>query len=274
MGQVLPTLFLSHGSPMHALEAGRAGRAWAALGERLGKPRAVLVASAHWESEWPMVSLAAKLETLHDFGGFPEALYKLRYPSPGEPEVAREALELVRAGGIAASGNGCRGLDHGAWVPLLYMYPDADVPVVEISVQPRLGAAHHERVGAVLAPLREAGVLILGSGHLTHNLREWAVHARRVGLAPQETAPAAYVEAFRSWVDAALRDPEGGRLARWLEDAPEARRAHPTPEHFLPLPFAYGAAGPGPEVERFDLGVDAGVLALDAYLFHPREAAH
>jgi 4,5-DOPA dioxygenase extradiol len=263
----LPTLFISHGSPMHALEAGRAGAAWAALGRELPRPKAVLIASAHWESEWPMLTSGQRLETIHDFGGFPRRLYELRYAAVGAPDIAQRAVDLIRAAGIPANGNGCRGLDHGAWVPLMHMYPQADVPVVQISLQPQLGAAHHLRVGEILAPLRSDGVLIVGSGHMTHNLHEWIGIARRNRMQPTEVEAAPYVQQFRDWVERALRADDRVSLARWQELAPQARRAHPTDEHFLPLPFAFGAAGPAPQVERLDLGVDSGVLAMDAYAF-------
>lgn len=265
----LPTLFISHGSPMHALQPGHAGAAWARLGRELPRPKAVLVASAHWESEWPMLTTGARPETIHDFGGFPAALYEIRYAAPGEPKIAQRAIELIHAAGITANGNGCRGLDHGAWVPLMHMYPDADVPVVQVSLQTRLGAAHHLRLGEVLAPLRDDGVLIVGSGHMTHNLREWIGFARRHGMQPAQTDPEPYVREFRNWVDDALRRCDRDGLSRWLEFAPHARRAHPSDEHFLPLPFAFGAAGPLPRVERIDLGVDSGVLAMDAYVLWP-----
>jgi 4,5-DOPA dioxygenase extradiol len=267
---MLPTLFLSHGSPMTALHAGRAGAAWAAWGRDLPRPRAIVIASAHWESEWPMLTTGSRLETMHDFGGFPPALYQLRYPAPGAPAVAQRAIELIRAAGMAANGNGCRGLDHGAWVPLLHMYPSADVPVVQVSLQTQLGAAHHLRLGEILAPLRQDDVLIVGSGHLTHNLREWIDFARRHGMQPAETEPQPYVRDFAAWVEGALRNDDRAALARWKETAPHVVRAHPTDEHFLPLPFAFGAAGPKPRVERLDLGVDSGVLAMDAYAFWPR----
>jgi len=266
---MLPTLFISHGSPIHALQAGRAGAAWAALGRDLPRPKAVLIASAHWESEWPMLTTGGRPETIHDFGGFPPALYELRYAAPGAPAVAERAIELIRAAGIAANGNGCRGLDHGAWVPLLHMYPQADVQVVQISLQPQLGAAHHLRLGEILAPLREEGVLIVGSGHMTHNLREWLAFARRHHMQPTDAGAEPYVREFSEWVDDALRRDDRDRLARWIEQAPHARRAHPTDEHFLPLPFAFGAAGPAPRVERLDLGVDSGVLGMGAYAFWP-----
>jgi 4,5-DOPA dioxygenase extradiol len=270
---MLPTLFVSHGSPMHALHEGRVARVWAALARRLPRPRAILVASAHWETELPMVSTSARPETIHDFGGFPPELYKLRYAAPGAPEVAQRALELLKAAGLPASGNGCRGLDHGAWVPLLHLYPGADVPVAQVSVQPSLDAAHHLRLGAALAPLPREDVLVVGSGHMTHNLREWIAYVRRHGMQPGDTPAEPYVEAFRRWIDRALREDDRDALAAWRERAPHALRAHPSDEHFLPLPVAFAAAGPAPRVERIDAGVDAGVLAMDAYLFWPREAA-
>jgi len=267
---MFPTLFISHGSPMHALQAGLAGTAWAALGRDLPKPKAVLIASAHWESEWPMLTTGSRPETIHDFGGFPPALYELRYAAPGAPKLAERAIELIRAAGMPANGNGCRGLDHGAWVPLLHMYPQANVPVVQLSLQPQLGTAHHMRLGESLAPLRDEGVLIVGSGHMTHNLREWIAVARRDGMQPANGEAEPYVREFSEWVDFTLRSDDRERLAHWLELAPHARRAHPTDEHFLPLPFAFGAAGPAPRVERFRLGVDGGVLAMDAYSFWAR----
>jgi 4,5-DOPA dioxygenase extradiol len=266
-----PTLFLSHGSPMHAMSAGRAGEAWAALGQRLPRPTAILVASAHWETELPMVATTKQPETIHDFGGFPPELYRIRYAAPGAPEAAERALQLLRAAGLPASANGCRGLDHGAWVPLLRLAPAANIPVAQISIQPTLGADHHLRVGAALAPLSRDGVLVIGSGHLTHNLREWIDDARRRGsMSIDEREPVSYVSEFREWVDTALRSGDHAALARWQQQAPHALRAHPTPEHFLPLMLALGAAGEAPLVEHIDAGVDSGVLAMDAYLFWPR----
>jgi 4,5-DOPA dioxygenase extradiol len=267
---MLPTVFLSHGSPMHALHAGRAGLAWAELGRRLPRPRAVLVASAHWETELPMLGLADRPQTIHDFSGFPPALYTLRYAAAGAADVARRAIDTLKAAGFTVSGNGCRGLDHGAWVPLLHMYPQADVPVAQISLQTTLGAAHHLRLGRALASLAAEDVLVIGSGHMTHNLGEWVNYVRQHGMAPANTPPAPYVEQFRQWVQTQLESGDDEALAQWKRQAPHAARAHPSDEHFLPLPFAYGAAGPGPRVERIDAGVDAGVLAMDAYVFWPR----
>ena len=165
----LPTLFLSHGSPMNGIESTPSSLAWAALARELPKPRAVLMASAHWETSVPMLTGNPKPETIHDFGGFPDALFQVRYPAPGAPDLAAQAVALLKDAGITAGVNGCRGLDHGAWVPLRWMYPDNDVPVVEISLQPSLGTARHVELGRALASLADDGVLIVGSGHATHN---------------------------------------------------------------------------------------------------------
>jgi 4,5-DOPA dioxygenase extradiol len=276
---MLPTVFVSHGSPMHAIDAGRAGDVWARLGRTLPRPSAVLIASAHWETELPMLSTTRQPETIHDFGGFPPELYKISYATPGAPDVAQRAIQLLHSGGLSATANACRGLDHGAWVPLRRMFPNADVPVAQVSIQPSLDAAHHLRLGAALAPLSSAGVLVIGSGHITHNLRDWMEKVRaRNSRAVADGAADDYVAEFREWIADALRRNDRARLVRWRELAPHATRAHPTPEHLLPLFVAFGAAsgvdGQPPRVERLEAGVDSGVLAMDAYVFSPlaREA--
>lgn len=265
----LPTLFLSHGSPMCALRPNPAGEAWAALARALPRPEAVLVVSAHWETQLPMVGTAARPDTIHDFGGFPPELERIRYPAAGAPAQATRALELLAAAGLPASANGCRGLDHGTWVPLLHMLPHADVPVFQVSIQTSLGAPHHLRLGAALAPLAEQGVWIVGSGSLTHNLREWGRFVHEHGLQPATGAAPAYIREFRDAIDGALRTGDTEFLAGYRERAPHAARAHPTEEHFLPLLVAYGAAGAGSQVERIDLGVDGGAIAMDAFVFQP-----
>jgi 4,5-DOPA dioxygenase extradiol len=255
---MLPSVFISHGSPMHALQPGPAGEAWKALGRRLGKPRAILIASAHWETGLPMLTGSARPQTIHDFYNFPEPLYRLRYPAPGAPELARRAQELLQSAGIGASIDGGRGLDHGAWAPLLYMYPEADVPVVQISVQPALGPRHHVNVGNSLRKLSAEDVLIVGSGHLTHNLRDWA---RGQG------APAPYAREFQAWVFDKLNQHEVEDLVEYRSRSADGVRAHPTDEHFLPLFFALGAAPRQAKPERIYDAIDSGVLAMDAYVF-------
>jgi 4,5-DOPA dioxygenase extradiol len=258
----LPTLFLSHGSPMNAAARTASSDAWAALGDALPRPRAVLIASAHWETALPMLTGSDRPETIHDFGGFPDELYRIRYSPPGSPELAQEAVSLLKDAGITAGVNGCRGLDHGAWVPLRWMYPDADVPVVQVSLQPELGTAHHVELGRALAPLADKGVLIVGSGHATHNLRDWMANSRR-------QAPLPYAAAFADWVSQRLTAHDTAALVDYRERAPDAARAHPSSEHYLPLLVAWGAAGDDAEVERQSTGFDGGALANDAYLFRP-----
>lgn len=256
-----PVLFLSHGSPLYAVEAHPVTEAWAALGQQLA-PRAVLMVSAHWETEHPAVTLAAHPATIHDFGGFPAPLYQLRYPAPGAPTVAATVLAQLARAGIVAEGDPQRGLDHGAWVPLMHLFPQALVPVLQLSVQPRLDARHHLQLGTALAPLAAQGVLIVGSGHMTHNLGDWFRH----GNSP---APLPYAQAFRDWVDSRIMTGQIDALLDWSAAAPEARRAHPTPEHFLPLFVALGAAGHQAKVERLFSGFEGSALALDAYRFDP-----
>ena len=255
----LPSVFISHGSPMHALEAGPAGTAWAALGRRLGKPKAIVIASAHWESNLPMVTGAERPQTIHDFSGFPEPLYRIHYTAPGAPAVAQKAVQLLKKHGLTAAVDGCRGLDHGAWAPLLYMYPDADVPVVQISLQPELGTRHHLNLGRALRPLEEDNVLVIGSGHMTHNLRDWS---RGRG------EPQPYAQEFSDWVKDRVENHELDTLADYRSRAPHGARAHPTDEHFLPLFFALGAARDDYKAERIYSAIDSGVLSMDAYLFN------
>ena len=257
----LPTLFLSHGSPMNAAMRTPSSDAWAGLGRTLPRPRAVLVASAHWETTVPMLTGNAKPETIHDFGGFPEELYRIRYTAPGAPELAAEAVALLKGAGITAGVNGCRGLDHGAWVPLRWMYPDADMPVVQLSLQPELGPARHVELGRALGALADEGVLIVGSGHATHNLGDWMA-----GRGRKEPLP--YAQAFADWLHERLAAHDTAALVDYRARAPEAARAHPSEEHFLPLLVAWGAAGDDARVERSSTGFD-GALVNDSYVFHP-----
>ncbi len=258
----LPTVFISHGSPMHALEPGAAGTAWEELGRCLPRPQAILMVSAHWETNLPMLTGSAKPRTIHDFYNFPEPLYRLSYAAPGAPAVAARAKALLEQAGITAGIDGCRGLDHGAWSPLLHVYPQADVPVVELSVQTAFGARHHLAVGRALRPLAGEGILVIGSGHMTHNLGDWM---RGVRGAPH----AAYAREFQRWVNDRIVGRDYDALAEYRERAPHALRAHPTEEHFLPLFVALGAAGDDARPQRLFDGIENGVLAMDAYLFAP-----
>lgn len=250
---IFPSVFVSHGAPTLMLE-NSAGRDFlATLGKRLGRPSAVVAVSAHWTTGRPAVSSAAKPETVHDFYGFPDELYRLRYPAPGAPALADRVAALT-----GATLDPSQGLDHGAWVPMMLMYPEADIPVAQFSVQPGSSAADHIALGRRLAELRRDGVLILGSGGAVHNLREF----RFGGI-----SAAAWATGFADWLDGVLAAGDGDAVANWLTRSPDARRAHPTDEHFLPLPVAFGAAGEGVKTERLHAGFEHGSLGMQAYAF-------
>jgi len=253
----LPALFVSHGAPTLPLEDIPARRFLADLGAALPRPRAIVAVSAHWLTDRPAVSAATRPETIHDFYGFPEQLYELRYPAPGDTALAGRVQELVSAAGLDAEVDADRGLDHGAWVPLMLMYPEADVPVIQLSLQPHRGAGHHLRLGAALAPLRDEGVLILGSGGATHNLRE--LRGSRA-----EDPLADYAGRFAQWLSDAVERGDREALANYRALAPDAARNHPSEEHLLPL---HVAAGAGVRGERIHHSASYGILAMDAYRF-------
>jgi 4,5-DOPA dioxygenase extradiol len=256
----LPTLFVSHGAPTFALDPGSTGAAIASLAARLPRPKAILAVSSHWETAASAVSAATAPETIHDFYGFPEPLYQLRYPAPGAPWLAERVAELLGQANLPIAIDGAHGLDHGAWVPLLHMWPKADIPVVQLSIQTHLGAAHHYAVGQALAPLADDGVLILGSGGITHNLREFRMSRENESVAP-------YVAEFCDWLADRLAADDTEAVVDYRTRAPHAVRAHPSEDHFLPLFVAYGAASGGQRHERVHAAVTYGVIGMDAYMF-------
>lgn len=257
----LPSLFISHGAPTLAIDDSPAHRFLLELGATLPRPKAILVASAHWESMGgPAVSLAPQPETIHDFGGFPAELYEIHYPAPGAPELAGAAATLLEQAGMSVKRSAARGLDHGAWVPLRLMYPQADIPVAQISVVRGASPAVHRRMGEALAGLREEGVLIVGSGGLTHNLYEFRGHS----IAAEVPS---WVSEFDEWMKARLDGNEYQALLDYRARAPHAARNHPSEEHLLPLFVAMGAAGAVPRAERLHASYEYGVLAMDIYAF-------
>jgi 4,5-DOPA dioxygenase extradiol len=253
----LPSLFVSHGAPTLALDAGETGAAWQKLAGALPRPKAVLCVSAHWTTAAPAVSAPPRNATIHDFHGFPAPLYQINYPAPGDPALAERVARLLSGAGMTAGIDRARGLDHGAWVPLRLMYPAADVPTIQLSVQPGRDAAWHYRMGEALAPLRADGVLILASGGAVHNLREIAWEG---GPTP------AWAQGFDDWLAAALAEVRLAELIDWHR-APQARRAQPTDEHFLPLFVALGAAGKGARGERVHHGFTLGSMSMAAFKF-------
>jgi 4,5-DOPA dioxygenase extradiol len=257
---VMPALFVSHGAPTLPLEDSPARHFIEGLGAQLPRPRAILAISAHWETQRPAVSAAEHPETIHDFHGFPAPLYRLRYPAPGSPQLAQRVAQLLAGHDIEADIDPQRGLDHGAWTPLILMYPQADIPVAQLSVQPRQGPAHHWALGEALRPLRDEGVLVLASGSATHNLREF-----RANQADGAAAP--WALQFGEWLAAVLEDGRQQDLLAYRERAPEAVRNHPTDEHLLPLFVAAGAGTPGTPATRIHSSYAYGVIGMDAYRF-------
>lgn len=233
--RALPSLFVSHGAPTLALEDSETARFLDNLGNVLPRPSGVLVVSAHKPSPEPELTAGEAPRTWHDFGGFPEALYALHYPAPGNPALAAHAVNLLRDAGFAARSDAVAPFDHGVWVPMLRMYPAADIPVVALSVSPARDAAWHFALGRALAPLRADGTLVIGSGGLVHNLGALAWRE------PQ-AAPVHWAEAFAAWMTARVISGEASTACAWRQHAPAALLAHPTPEHLLPLFVAWGAA--------------------------------
>lgn len=258
---MLPALFVSHGSPMIMVEPCPARDFLAGLRGLVGTPKAIVVVSAHHDTPGAVVTAPARPATIHDFGGFPEALSALEYPAVGDPELAARVAGLVAAAGVPVSVDPERGLDHGAWVPLMLGWPEADVPVVQLSISSGHAANWHFRIGAALAPLRAEGVLVLGSGSLTHNLRE--VFGARRGL---DADVPGWVSEFSGWMHGRLAAGDTDAVLHAIERGPHGRRNHPSPDHLLPLFTAYGA-GDGGTARRVHASVTYGVLAMDAYAF-------
>jgi 4,5-DOPA dioxygenase extradiol len=249
---------------MFALEPGQAGPLLTQLGQELPRPKAIAVISPHWMTRGAAVCVAQKPETIHDFGGFDPRLYQMQYPAEGSVECAQAAITLIANAGWNPVATDRWGLDHGAWVPLMYLYPQADVPVFQISLPAGLSLAQALAFGQALGSLRSQGVLIIGSGSLTHNLSEF--RGERILDAP--VSP--YVPEFVAWVREAVAAGDAQKLARTFEEAPHAQRAHPTAEHYQPLLVAIGASmveGQAKAGRVLDGGVAYGILSMDSFVF-------
>ena len=254
---MLPALFVSHGAPSLPFDDVPARDFLRGLGREMGKPRAILIASAHWDTDTPRANAVAVNDTIHDFGGFPQALYDIRYPAPGDALLAREVSALI--GGQV---NAVRGLDHGAWVPLMLMFPDADIPVVQLSVQSQKGAAHHIALGRGIAKLRHDNVLVMGSGGFVHNLGR---------IAPPGAPEPDWSREFSDWAHDRLMSGDEAALADYRRLAPHAALAQPSEDHFMPLFVALGAGGGAggekAKPARLHSSATFGSLRMDAYSF-------
>jgi 4,5-DOPA dioxygenase extradiol len=236
----LPTLFVSHGAPTLPLEPDvPAHRFLSGLGDRFSEITAVLCISAHWNTERPAVNAVIRPPTIHDFSGFPQELYRISYPAQGDVNLARRVAGLVEEAGLPCDIDAGRGLDHGAWVPLMLMFPSAGFPVVQLSIQDHLDPDSHLAVGKAISRLRHEGVLIIGSGGAVHPLGDPTV-ALGKGVPTEDRALA-----FNEWLNRAVTSGDVSSLVRYRDIAPSAMHAQPYPDHFMPLFTALGAAGPG-----------------------------
>lgn len=232
----------------------------AGLGQQLERPKAILCISAHWNTSYPIVSAASLPQTIHDFSGFPRELYQMQYPAKGAPNLAAKVVDLLNAAGIQSDIHPNRGLDHGAWNPLMLIYPDADVPVTQLSIQAHLSPAHHLAVGQALQPLRNEGVLVLASGSATHNLG-------KLGGYSYNAAPPEWVEQFADWLTDAVTKGKFEELLNYRAKAPYAIDNHPTDEHLLPLFVALGAGGKTANGNLLHSSFTYGLLSMAAYSF-------
>jgi len=246
---------------MFALHPGAAGAAMSQIAATLDAPRAIVVLSPHWDTALPTVGTATQLQTIHDFGGFDPRLYEMQYPATGCPEVAAQVLAALQSAGLTVSQDAQHGLDHGAWIPLRQMFPDADIPVVPLSMQSHQGPEHAYRVGQALASLATQNILILASGNITHNLRDFMQVSMQGGPAPS------YVQNFADWIHTHMVARDVPSLLAYRQQI-AGQRAHPTDEHLLPLFTALGAAGSGAQPEAFFRGISDHVIAMDGYTFH------
>ncbi|RZU02458.1 DODA-type extradiol aromatic ring-opening family dioxygenase [Rivibacter subsaxonicus] len=271
---LLPALFISHGSPMLAIEPGSTGaflqRLGPAIDATFGRPRAIVVVSPHTSAPLPVVLGSAAHHAVHDFGGFPRELYALQYAPPGAPALADRAVALLAAAGIDNTRlDDEPGLDHGIWSVLRFAWPDADIPVLPIALAPRAATADQWALGAALAPLAAEGVLVLGSGSLTHNLGlvgRSAIQAAGDTPAGQELPQS---RDFRDWVAERVQARDQAALLDYRAQAPHAALMHPSDEHWLPFYIAAGAGGLDATPARLHASVTYGSLAMDAYAFGP-----
>lgn len=261
----MPSLFLSHGGPNIVLEDTPARDYLTGLEAVTGRPSAIVIMSAHFETSGPVVVTDPEPGMIYDFGGFPDELYAMVYPAPGDPQLAERVRTMLGEAGFAAGVAAERGYDHGTWTPMLLAFPAADIPIVQVSIDPSRDADYHYALGRALAPLRDDDILVIGSGHITHNLRA-VFGAMRGGLAP-DAAMAGKVAAFTEWFADRFTAGDRAAILDWKAEAPFVVENHPTDEHLMPLFFAYGAGGDAPRAERVHDSKQVGFFAFDSWRF-------
>jgi len=257
---MLPSLFISHGSPRILLQDLPSRDFLESVAGTLPRPKAIVIATAHWLTRIPAVGTAAHPEMIYDFGGSERRLFEMQYPAPGAPELAERVAHMMKDAGLHVGIDPNRGFDHGVWVPLLLMYPAADIPVIPVAIQPYESPAHHIAVGRALAGLRAEDVLVIGSGTFTHNLHRFYEETPATPQPPD-------VLAFSAWMEDALTRGDVAALDKYRELAPGAVENHPTDEHLLPIFVAFGAGGEGAAARRIHDSADRGVVRMDAYTF-------
>ena len=263
-----PPLFLSHGAPNMALHESAVRSFMMELGDRFQKPDAIVVFSAHFETAGTQVVTDPNPEMIYDFGGFEDELRSVVYPAPGEPELARDVLAKLKALGIKARAIDKRGYDHGAWVPLSLVWPDADIPIVQVSIDPDGSPAYHYKLGQALADLPGKNIAVIGTGNITHNLSALFNRGKDQYL---DDNIKGWVAEFLGWFDSQLESGNTGKLLNYLEEAPFAKENHPTDEHLLPIFAAMGAAGNSYKAKKLHSSYSFDFLAMDAWAFHPDE---
>lgn len=262
----LPSLFISHGGPNIVLDDMPARHFLEGLSSLVERPRAIVIMSAHFETHGVTVVTDPKPAMIYDFGGFDPQLYRMVYPAPGEPQLAERVVALLDEAGLSPARLGRRGYDHGTWTPLKLAFPRGDIPVVQISIDPNRDARWHYAVGRALAPLRDEGILLIGSGHITHNLRAVITVMRTGATMPPELG--ARFDAFVDWFARKMEAGDVEALLDWRRQAPFVAENHPTDDHLMPIFFALGAAGEGAKAERVHASRELGFFAYDSYLFH------
>ena len=265
MPEPMPTLFVSHGGPNIVTDPSEVRDYLTDLSSMVGRPKAIVIASAHFETDGAVVVTDPAPEMIYDFGGFAPELYEMVYPAPGEPELAMRIAHMIADAGIETRVAPKRGYDHGAWTVMKLAFPEADIPIVQVSIDPNRDASYHYALGRALAPLREEGVLIVGSGHITHNLR--AVFGVMRGGHEPDPAMSKAVAAFTDWFAGEFAEDDREAILDWKARAPFVRENHPTDEHLMPLFFAYGAAGDKARPERAHDSRQFGFFAFDSWLF-------